>query len=250
MTMARERKRKKKRSGWWRNLLALLLVLIALALIFNTSIRNFIIALNTDRYQIDQVSEGDIEKNKAAEVTFDFDQVESISTEAVLKAQWDAQQLPVIGGIAIPELGINLPIFKGLSNIALMYGAGTMKEGQEMGKLNYSLASHHIFGVAGASEVLFSPLDNAQQGMKIYITDKQQVYTYVINSVETVSPESVEVIDDREGITEITLVTCTDYDATGRRIVKGQLESSIAYKDAPKEILEHFSKKYNQYNYG
>ncbi len=56
-----------------------------------------------------------------------------------------AQQLPVIGGIAIPELGINLPIFKGLGNTELIYGAGTMKEEQVMGgENNYSLASHHI----------------------------------------------------------------------------------------------------------
>ena len=39
-----------------------------------------------------------------------------------------SQKLPVVGGIAIPEVGINLPIFKGLGNTELTYGAGTMKE--------------------------------------------------------------------------------------------------------------------------
>ena len=37
-------------------------------------------------------------------------------------------------GIAIPELKMNLPIFKGLDNVGLYYGAGTMKEDQVMGK--------------------------------------------------------------------------------------------------------------------
>lgn len=247
--MSKRSKTSKKKSGIWRNLLVFLLLLLSLALIFNSSIRNFIIGWNTNKYQITNVTAEEIEENKQAETTFDFDQVEAISTEAVLAAQWEAQQLPVVGGIAIPELGINLPIFKGVSNVALMYGAGTMKESQEMGKGNYSLASHHIFGVAGAADVLFSPLDRAANGMKIYITDKTTVYTYVIDSVQTVTPDSVYVIDDVPGRTEVTLVTCTDYDATARIIVKGVLESQTPYRETAKDILDAFTKNYNQYNY-
>ncbi|MBM0241612.1 class A sortase [Streptococcus suis] len=248
--MSKRTKNKKGKSGIWRNLLALLLVLISLALIFNTSIRNFIIGWNTNKYQISKVTAEDVEKNKEAETTFDFEQVQAISTEAILAAQWEAQRLPVIGGISIPELGINLPIFKGVGNTSLMYGAGTMKETQEMGKGNYALASHRIFGVAGAADVLFSPLDRAQNGMKIYITDKTNVYTYVIDSVQTVTPESVYVIDDVEGRTEVTLVTCTDYNATQRIIVKGVLESTTPYNETAKDILDSFNKSYNQYDYG
>ncbi|MDG4507171.1 class A sortase [Streptococcus suis] len=248
--MSKREKKKKRKGSFWRNLLTVVLILISLALIFNTSIRNFIIGWNTNKYQISNVTTEDIEKNKQAETTFDFDQVQSISTEAILAAQWDAQRLPVIGGIAIPELGINLPIFKGVFNTSLMYGAGTMKENQEMGKGNYALASHHIFGVTGAADVLFSPLDRAKNGMKIYITDKTNVYTYVIDSVEVVTPDSVYVIDDVEGRTEVTLVTCTDYNATNRIIVKGVLESTTPYNETAKDILDSFNKSYNQYDYG
>ncbi|HEL1545854.1 class A sortase [Streptococcus suis] len=248
--MSKREKKKKRKGSFWRNFLTVVLILISLALIFNTSIRNFIIGWNTNKYQISNVTTEDIEKNKQAETTFDFEQVQSISTEAILAAQWDAQRLPVIGGIAVPELGINLPIFKGVFNTSLMYGAGTMKENQEMGKGNYALASHHIFGVTGAADVLFSPLDRAKNGMKIYITDKTNVYTYVIDSVEIVSPESVYVIDDVEGRTEVTLVTCTDYNATQRIIVKGVLESTTPYNETAKDILDSFNKSYNQYDYG
>ncbi|MGZ7204728.1 class A sortase, partial [Streptococcus pyogenes] len=93
----------------------------------------------------------------------------------------------VIGGIAIPDFGVNLPIFKGLSNVALMYGAGTMKEDQVMGQGNYTLASHHVFGIAGASETLFSPLEKSKAGMKIYVTDKENIYVYVITEVEVLN---------------------------------------------------------------
>ena len=115
-----------------------------------------------------------------------------------------------------------------------------------MGKGNYSLARHHIFSMAGANAMLFSPLDNAKAGMKIYITDKEKIYTYVISSVETVTPDRIDVIKDREGINEITLVTCEDAGATYRIIVKGTLETSVDYDKAPKKILDSFSKSYNQ----
>ncbi|MGT2716119.1 class A sortase [Streptococcus respiraculi] len=236
----------KLKSSLGRTILTVALLFIAFLLIFNTSIRNMVIAWNSNRYQVSQFTEEDLLKNKNAKSTFDFEQVNSISTEAVLKAQWEAQELPVIGGIAIPDLNVNLPIFKGVSNVSLMYGAGTMKETQEMGQGNYALASHHILGIVGASEALFAPLEKAKEGMKIYLTDKQNVYTYVVTEVKTVSPESIEIINDTEGQTEITLVTCADMDATMRTIVKGKLETSIPYKKVSKDILKHFEKKYNQ----
>ncbi|HFI0120965.1 TPA: class A sortase [Streptococcus suis] len=244
--MAKREQKKKNKGSFWRNFLALILVLISLALIFNTSIRNMVIAWNSNKYQVSNVTKEEIEENQSADTTFDFEQVQSVSTEAVMKAQWESQQLPVIGGIAIPDLKINLPIFKGLSNVALMYGAGTMKETQVMGQGNYSLASHHVFGMAGASETLFSPLENAKEGMKIYVTDKENIYIYNVRSVQSVTPESVYVIEDTEGKNEITLVTCEDAAATMRTIVQGDLESVIAYDGAPTETLKYFEQSYNQ----
>ena len=240
------RKRKKSLRNRLINIVATLLILLSIALIFNAPIRNMIMVWHTNQYQVNKVSKKTIEKNKEAKTSFDFQEVKSLSTEAVINAQWQAQKLPVIGGIAIPELKMNLPIFKGLDNVGLYYGAGTMKEDQVMGQGNYSLASHHVFGLTGANAMLFSPLDNAKAGMKIYVTDKEKIYTYVITSLETVSPERIDVIADREGVNEITLVTCDDLAATNRIIVKGTLETSVDYDQASKEILEAFSKSYNQ----
>ena len=242
---SRKRKQKSKRNIFI-NIVATLLIIVALGLIFNAQIRNMIMVWRTNQYQVSKVSKDSINKNKNAETSFDFNKVESLSTEAVINAQWKAQQLPVIGGISIPEVSMNLPIFKGLDNAGLYYGAGTMKETQQMGQGNYALASHHVFGITGASNMLFSPLDRAKAGMKIYITDKEHVYTYVITSVETVTPDRTDLIEDTEGVTEITLVTCEDAAATNRTIVKGTLEGSVEYDKAPKEVLESFSKSYNQ----
>lgn len=240
------KKKKKKRRNLLTNILAVFLILLSLVLIFNSKIRNMFMVWNTNKYQVSQVTKEKIEENKEAEGNFDFDSVKSISSEAVLAAQWDAQQLPVIGGIAIPEVEINLPIFKGLDNVNLFYGAGTMKANQKMGEGNYSLASHHIFTAENASQMLFSPLVNAKAGMKIYLTDKDKVYTYEIREVKHVTPDRVDEIEDREGVKEITLVTCVDYNATERIIVKGDFKEVKAYSETSDDILNAFNQPYKQ----
>ncbi len=244
--MSHRKTKKNNRKNILINILAGFLILLSLALIFNAQIRNIFMVWNTNKYQVSQVTKEKIEENKETEGNFDFDSVKSISSEAVLAAQWDAQQLPVIGGIAIPEVEINLPIFKGLDNVNLFYGAGTMKANQKMGEGNYSLASHHIFTAENASQMLFSPLVNAKEGMKIYLTDKDKVYTYEIREVKHVTPDRVDEIEDRDGIKEITLVTCVDYNATERIIVKGDFKEVKAYSETSDDILSAFNKPYKQ----
>ncbi|KXU15536.1 Sortase A, LPXTG specific [Streptococcus oralis] len=246
MSKKNTKSNKKKKSGILRYALASLLILTSLALIFNSKIREMLMVWNTNKYQVSQVSKENMEQNQESEGNFDFESVKAISSEAVMAAQWDAQKLPVIGGIAIPELEINLPIFKGLDNVNLFYGAGTMKANQEMGKGNYSLASHHIFTPENADRMLFSPLAHAKQGMKIYLTDKNKVYTYEIREVKHVTPDRVDELDDREGIDEITLVTCVDYNATERIIVKGDLKETKDYASTSETILTAFNQPYQQ----
>ena len=96
------RKNKKKRSirNIILNIVSTFLILLALALIFNSSIRNMIMVWNTNKYQVSKVTKKDIDKNKSSKGKFNFDKVEPLSTEAVLNAQWKAQQLPIIGGIS------------------------------------------------------------------------------------------------------------------------------------------------------
>ena len=244
--MSHRKMKKNNRKNILINILAGFLILLSIALIFNAQIRDIFMVWNTNKYQVSQVTKEKIEENKETEGNFDFDSVKSISSEAVLAAQWDAQQLPVIGGIAIPEVEINLPIFKGLDNVNLFYGAGTMKANQKMGEGNYSLASHHIFTAENASQMLFSPLVNAKAGMKIYLTDKDKVYTYEIREVKHVTPDRVDEIEDREGVKEITLVTCVDYNATERIIVKGDFKEVKAYSETSDDILSAFNQPYKQ----
>jgi len=230
------RRKKSKKRNWFINILLFLLLIVGLALVFNTQIRNFLIQKNGDSYAIAKITPEEIQKNNSADTTFDFDAVESLSTEAVLRAQFANKALPVIGAIAIPSVKINLPIFKGLDNVALLTGAGTMKADQEMGEKNYALASHRVQDMVS----LFSPLEYAKIGELIYITDLTTVYTYKINFVEKVDPTRVELIDDVPGKKMITLITCGDMYATTRIAVQGELTGSTPINDASKEMVDAF----------
>ena len=54
-------------------------------------------------------------------------------------------------------------------------------------------------------------------------------------------------VDNTPGKSEVTLVTCTDAEATQRTVVKGNLESQIDFDKASSNILEDFNKSYNQF---
>lgn len=244
----------------------ILLILVSLMLIFNNQLRNIYLKSRTKDYIITNISSEQIQKNieqtslvssdvkdeqyenSQPEIAYDFNQVEALSSERVAEIvanniikETPNYNLSVTGGIAIPDLGINLPIFLGVANETLYYGAGTMKPNQQMGKGNYALASHHLFDFDGASDMLFSPLDRAEIGMKIHITDKTNVYTYEIKSVEVVDPTAVYVIHDNiTGSSEITLVTCTDTYATQRIVVKGDLISQTSWDSSDESILRAF----------
>lgn len=219
--------------------------MLDLLYLISHSCYNFIISLQSNDYQVSKVSKATIAKNETAEVTYDFSSVQSVSMKSLLTS--DGTDLPVIGGIAIPDLSINLPIFKGVTNENLLYGAGTMKDSQVMGgENNYALASHHVFGLTGSSQMLFSPLEKAKVGMTIYLTDKSIIYTYKITEIVSVSPEQTEVLDDVAGESTLTLVTCEDKEATKRLIVKATLTDSITYQKATKTQMKAFSYSYNQ----
>ena len=117
--MSRKRKKKKSLRNTLINVVATLLIILSLLLIFNAPLRNMIMVWHTNQYQISKVDKKTLDKNKKVKTSFDFQKVQSLSTESVINAQWQAQKLPVIGGISIPELNMNLPIFKGLENVAL-----------------------------------------------------------------------------------------------------------------------------------
>lgn len=222
--------------NWLVNLVLLLLLLIGLALVFNNQIRSFFMAQRTAQYELTNVSQATIEKNEKKEASFDFDAVQPISTQAVLEAQLSNKALPVIGGVAIPSVSIDLPIFKGVSNEALLYGAGTFSPSQQMGEGNYALASHRT----DRQDLLFTSLDQVETGAVVYLTDLKTIYTYRVYRKDRIQPTQVEVLDDVPNKKIVTLITCGELTGETRIVVQGELEATTAIADATKDMLAAF----------
>jgi sortase A len=221
---------------WLVNFFLLLLLLLGLALIFNEQIKDFFVKQTGNHYAIANVTRDEIEKNNKKDASFDFNAVESMSSEAVLRAQLSRPDLPVIGSIAVPSVGINLPIFRGIDNANLLYGAGTLDPKQEMGKGNYALASHR----ANNPQLLFTPLEKLKLGDLIYLVDLKNVYTYKATFKKKVDPTATELLNVEEGKKLVTLITCGDMNATTRLVVQGELESITPMKEATQKMKEAF----------
>lgn len=219
------------------NSVLFLLFLVGLALIFNQPIKNFLLKLSKDDYQVAAISRDQIADGLAQEATFDFEQVKPVDLDAVIRAQLSGKVLPVIGGVAVPSIEVQLPIFKGLNNDALLFGAGTFDPNQKMGEGNYSLASHRIEDTT----ILFTRLDEVKLEETVYLTDLENIYTYTVTVSKRIEPTEVEVLDVIEGKTMVTLITCGEREGVTRWLVQGKLSGITSVKKATKEMLAAFS---------
>lgn len=230
--------RKKLWKKWLFNIVIIVLVVVGLVLIFNQPLQKMLLQHKTQTYQVQHVTRKKIVQNQKAKATFDFDQVQSVDAQAVLKNQFSNEQLPVIGYVAVPSVKIQLPIFKGLANEVLLYGAGTTSETQVMGEGNYGLASHRMFD----ESLLFTPLDHVKMGDKIYLTDLAKIYCYEVIANERVSPNRVDVLDEVPNSKLVTLITCGEMSGETRRVVQGKLTQTIDYQQADQQTLAVFTR--------
>lgn len=220
------------------------ILLFGILLIFSKPVTNFISSQRTEDFRIHQLDRETVKKNQEMtpednpeKVSFDYEAVEPISPQAVMKSQFKSVDYPVIAELAIPSIDVSLPIFLGVSNDALLYGAGTLKPDQVMGQGNYALISHLSYDLSA----LFSPLSNIPMGAAIYLTDLENVYIYRASEKLEVRPDELWVLDDVIGHTLVTLITCADYEAQNRLVVQGELKEIIPFSEMTKEISQIFN---------
>lgn len=213
--------------------LGVVLVIVGIGLLLINPIQQHLIMKMTVAQPISSLSVSAIEENRNVEANFDFDQTASVNWEGLLASYEIKNDLPVIGGVAIPSLDLRLPIMNGLADVNLYAGAGTMLPDQVMGMGNYPLVSHNM----AKPGLLFSDIASMNKGDLIYVTDLVHVYIYQTLSVEMVAPTRVDVINEVPGKQLVTLVTCSD-DIQNRWIVTGELVDKIAADEATTDILE------------
>lgn len=213
--------------------LIVVLLVVGLALIFNQQIKNALVSHMTTSAVSTTVVKPQQNSKKA---NFDFKKIKAVDSQMVVSAATSAKNA-AIGKIAMPSVGLKLPIFEGLNNEDLVRGAGTMKQGEQMGaEGNYALAGHQMKD----AKLLFGPLADARLGDKIYVTDEKKVYVYTTTLKTVVNKSEVQYIYDEPGKKMITLVTCASGEdgEVDRTIIQGELAEVL---DATKENLKYFN---------
>lgn len=222
------------------NILIVFLIILGAIAIFSVPLKNQIINMNVKQFSIENMTKEQVKENHekltelenepSEENSFDFESISLTSLSSIVRLQLDENNETVakdrtMGAILIPSVGIDLPIFFGVTDFTLSFGAGTMKQDQVMGEGNYSLASHR----SESKSLLFRPLEHVEINDLIYITDLEQVYIYSVSFKEIVNPESTYLIEDIPDRKMITLVTCDDARGTRRLVIQGELIETVEY---------------------
>jgi len=213
-----------------------ILIIISLGLIFHNQIAHFVL-----QNFHPEVSQKTIDAAKNDDAKYDWHDVKTLTAEQILQARVNAGKINFIGFVAIPEIGLSVPIAHGVDDLVLSLGAGTMYKDQEMGEGNYALASHFIQGESGKG-LMFSPLYyKGKVGQTIYLTDMKKVYEYKATKLETIKKTDVQVTHNVPGKKLITLITCNYTAEAGRVMMQGELAKTFDWDDAPKSVKDGFT---------
>ncbi len=133
----------------------------------------------------------------------------------------------VMGYLEIPKISVSLPIYHGTSDEVLAKGVGHM-EGSSLpigGENTHGILSGHR-GLPSAK--LFTDLDQLEVGDFFTIHVLNQTLEYQIAEIRTVLPEEAELLQIRQGLDLMTLVTCTPYGVnTHRLLVTGKRKEAV-----------------------
>ncbi|HFI0462771.1 TPA: class A sortase [Streptococcus suis] len=227
-------KRKKRRFGF-RTFLGILLILFALALFAMDPLKNYMIQRAQTQNAIGNLSLEQVQRNQAADVSFDWDNIRTLDAYTVISQNVNPEDLPTIGGVAIPSVNMNLPINKGTDEASMYLGAGTLFPDQEMGVSNYPIASHHSIH----EDLLFAPLMKVKHGDVVYLTDLEYIYVYEIDNIQTVPATAVEVLDPTP-TPILTMITC-DYGLVDRVVVQASMKDKVPIAEASSEMVSAFN---------
>ncbi|HLR21208.1 MAG TPA: class A sortase [Tissierellaceae bacterium] len=183
----------------------------------------------------------EIQENESREAEYDFDSIRDVEVGSMASGINDFDNRAIIGQIIVPKLNIDLPILKGTTNANLLVGATTMKEEQEMGTGNYSLAGHYMKD----KNLLFGGLLDIESGTIVKVTDKSLVYVYRIYDTELVEETDTYMIEDEiaenKGKPVISLMSCYYTSKNGKRFfATGELIDTYYYNE------DNFKSSYNE----
>ena len=124
----------------------------------------------------------------------------------------------VMGYISIPKLGVELPLYHGISAEVLNIACGHL-EGTSLpvgGESTHCVLSAHR-GLPHAR--LFTDLDKMEVGDTFTITVLDRTLTYQVDQIKVVRPNEIDDVQIVPGEDLCTLLTCTPYGVNSHRLL-------------------------------
>ena len=124
----------------------------------------------------------------------------------------------IMGYISIPKLGVELPLYHGISTEVLNVACGHL-EGTSLpvgGENTHCVLSAHR-GLPHAK--LFTELDKMEVGDTFTITVLDRTITYQVDQIKVVRPEEIDDVQIVPGEDLCTLLTCTPYGINSHRLL-------------------------------
>ena len=219
-------------------LLCLLLALFAVGLTLYPLISNYFGEKNRSlvetRYEkaVEQMDTGERDATRAAAVAYNETLLsitgKAFSKEALQQAADSYESLlnirgdGIMGYVAIPAIGVELPIYHGTDEATLDRGVGHLL-GSSLpvgGTGTHCVLTGHS-GLAG--QKMFSDLDQLRIGDVFYLKVLDETLAYMVLEINTVLPEETSKLAVDPDRDSVTLVTCTPYGVnTHRLLVRGE----------------------------
>ena len=143
---------------------------------------------------------------------FDYSQLEGY--QQILNVNGNG----IMGYVIIPKLGVELPVYHGISAEVLNIACGHL-EGTSFpvgGESTHSVLSAHR-GLPHAK--LFTDLDKMELGDTFQLTVLDRTLTYQVDQIKVVRPDEIDDVQIVEGKDLCTLLTCTPYGINSHRLL-------------------------------
>jgi sortase A len=124
----------------------------------------------------------------------------------------------IMGYVVIPKLGVELPVYHGISPEVLNIACGHL-EGTSLpvgGENTHCILSAHR-GLPHAK--LFTDLDRMELGDTFTITVLDRTVTYQVDQIKVVRPNEIDDVRIIDGADHCTLLTCTPYGINSHRLL-------------------------------
>lgn len=193
-----------------------------------------------------------------------------VTKEKVSKVQETVVDSPKglqkVGEIAVPKLGILMPIYNQPYNKkALEKGSQQMStiSGQTstLGVNNFIVVGHNYADGHSAFSALQENLNQDQpylqkgqkssddwlNGQQIYVANKNNIYDFQIDRQYLIDESDQRVLQDSKQA-EINLITCLEPSDQYRIVTHGVLKQKWNWEQAPLNIIDYFNLQKFQYN--